>query len=61
MPNLTKRQRAQLEVQEWRCAYPCDSPIFPGDELALCYDGTGIVHLRCASIGFAPERDADHG
>jgi hypothetical protein len=59
---LTEQQLRQLEAQEWRCAYPCldgenAAPIMPGQALALAYDGHGIVHLRCAWIGIAPQRE----
>lgn len=59
---LTKRQLRQLEAQDWRCAYPCAdgeraAPIVPGQALALAYDGNGIVHLKCAYIGTAPQRE----
>lgn len=55
---------ARLDAQGWRCCYPCEAPgvggaIESGDEVALCFDGHGLCHARCASVGVAPERPAE--
>lgn len=45
----------RLAAQLYRCA-ACGLELRPGDELALAYDGAGLVHLRCARVGLVPAR-----
>jgi hypothetical protein len=58
------RTRAQLEVQNWRCAYPCDGeeggPLLPGESWARAFDNSGIVHLDCAKAGTIPVEGNPH-
>lgn len=59
LPELSPLVMAQLDAQDWRCAYATCSRgrrILTGDALAYAFDGKSIAHLTCAHIGNAPPR-----